>query len=264
MSFMFKPYPYVDPQALNTPKLPPELRNSVTAGNRAVGKKLFEAAPEHGVVVLDGYVGAQFNRLIKRIEEAAAGKKVRKIDVSCAYKDSDELEKMLAETLPEDRVIDPILLFGKSVHREIESLFDPERVEALRRKLAEAKRTADLVILYGCGSACTALHDCADVTAFLDVTPLSATTRVQAGRVRALGDAQERPLPYIFRRLYYYDYEIMMLHRKDLIARGDVDFYIDSNQEDNLKLLPLAAFRELLEIQTSYPFRCTPVYLEGV
>ena len=26
MSFMFKPYPYVDPQALNTPKLPPELR----------------------------------------------------------------------------------------------------------------------------------------------------------------------------------------------------------------------------------------------
>lgn len=264
MSFMFKPYPYVDPQALNTPKLPPELRNSVTAGNRAVGKKLFEAAPEHGVVVLDGYVGAQFDRLIKRIEEAAAGKKVRKIDVSCAYKDSDELEKMLAETLPEDRVIDPILLFGKSVHREIESLFDPERVEALRRKLAEAKRTADLVILYGCGSACTALHDCADVTAFLDVTPLSATTRVQAGRVRALGDAQERPLPYIFRRLYYYDYEIMMLHRKDLIARGDVDFYIDSNQEDNFKLLPLAAFRELLEIQTSYPFRCTPVYLEGV
>lgn len=78
MSFMFKPYPYVDPQALNTPKLPPELRNSVTAGNRAVGKKLFEAAPEHGVVVLDGYVGAQFNRLIKRIEEAAAGKKSAK------------------------------------------------------------------------------------------------------------------------------------------------------------------------------------------
>ena len=264
MSFMFKPYPYVDPQALNTPKLSPELRNSVTEGNRAVGKKLFEATPEHGLLVLDGYVGAQFDRLMKRIEEVSGGKSVRRIDVSYAYKDSDELEKMLVETLPEDRVIDPILLFGKSVCREIESLFDPERVEALRRELAEAKRTTDLVILYGCGSACAALYDCADVTAFLDVTPLSTTARVQAGRVRALGDAKERATSYIFRRLYYFDYEIMMLHRKELIARGDIDFYIDSNQEDKLKLLPLAAFRELLAIQTSYPFRCTPVYLEGV
>ena len=161
MSFMFKPYPYVDPQALNTPKLPPELQNSVTAGNRAVGKKLLEATPEHGLLALDGYVGAQFDRLIKRIEEASGGKSIKRIDVRCAYKDSDEPEKMLAETLPEDRKIDPILLFGKSVYREIESLFDPERVEALRREIAEAKRTTDLVILYGSGSACAALRECA-------------------------------------------------------------------------------------------------------
>ena len=219
MSFMFKPYPYVDPQALNTPKLPPELQNSVTAGNRAVGKKLLEATPEHGLLALDGYVGAQFDRLIKRIEEASGGKSIKRIDVRCAYKDSDELEKMLAETLPEDRKIDPILLFGKSVYREIESLFDPERVEALRREIVEAKRTTDLVILYGSGSACAALRECADVTAFLDVTPLSTTTRVQAGRVRALGDTKERTTSYTFRRLYYFDYEIMMLHRKDLRNR---------------------------------------------
>ena len=191
MSFMFKPYPYVDPQALNTPKLPPELRASVTAGNRSVGQKLFETTPEHGVLALDGYVGVQFDRLLKCIEETAAGKNVRRINVSCAYKDSETLEKMLAETLPEDREIDPILLFGKSVHREIESLFDPKRLETLRREIARVKQTADLVILYGCGAACAALHGDADVTAFLDVTPLSATTRVQAGAGPGAGRRKE-------------------------------------------------------------------------
>ena len=47
-----------------------------------------------------------------------------------AYKSSDELEEMLAESMPLDREIDPILIFGKSVHREIESLFDPARTAA--------------------------------------------------------------------------------------------------------------------------------------
>ena len=264
MSFMFKPYPYVDPQALNTPQVPPNVRNALVAGNRAVAKTLTEAAGMHGVLALDGYAGALFDALLKRIEERMEGKRICLLNAAKAYKDSAELEKMLSETLPEDREIDPILLFGKSIHREIESLFDPERTEQLRQEISEAKKEADLVVLYGCGAACRALHPSADATAFLDVTPLSVTCRVQAGRVHALGDSGKRQLPYIFRRLYYYDYEIMMLHRRDLLARGDADFYIDSNQEENLKLLPLPEFRELLRLQTEYPFRCTPVYLEGV
>lgn len=264
MSFMFKPYPYVDPDAVNRPKLPPELRNSLIAGNLAAAKHLAASVPVHGVLALDGYVSAQFDALTDRIRESLPGKTVRVFEVWNAYKSSVELEAMLAESLPDDREIDPILLFGKSVHREIESLFDPAGTAALVEELRQARKSADLVILRGCGSACSAFNSSIDVTAFLDVTPLTATTRVQERRVRPLGDRAERSIPYIFRRLYYYDYEIMMQHRQNVLKNRVVDYYIDSNQENNLKMLPISALFELFSVQSGYPFRCTPVYLEGV
>lgn len=257
MSFMFKPYPYVDPQAVNRPELPSAVAAQLTAGNAAVAAKLLENAS--GVLALDGYAGADFTELVDRLKEIRPELAV--LPVSAAYKSSAELEEMLAESLPLDREIDPILIFGKSVHREIESLFDPVKVAALNGKLAAAK---GVTLLVGQGAACSFFRPHIGRAAFLDLTPLTVTCRVQARRVRCLGDAEERTNAYLFRRLYYYDYEIMMLHRRDLIDSGKIDFYLDGNVETRLKMLPLDALRSVFDTQAGYPFRCTPVYLEGV
>jgi len=264
MSFMFKPYPYDDPQAINRPEVSPELASSLVSGNVAVAKKIMESLPAHGVLALDGYVGAQYEALMDRIEEQLSGKSVCRIAVSSAYKSSGQLESMLEETLPQDREIDPILIFGKSIHREIESLFDATKTEKLRTQIAEAKKSANLVIVYGAGCTCKELRSASDVAVFLDVTPCHVTTRVQEQRVQALGDEGKRSLAYIFRRLYYYDYEIMMLHRQNLIDQRQIDFYVDSNLENKLKLLPIDRLWEVFDCLVQYPFRCTPVYLEGV
>ena len=81
--------------------------------------------------------------------------------------------------LAEDRENDPVLLFGKSVHREMESLFDAGKFAMMSRKLEEEKRSDSLIVVYGYG--CAALHQTGDPTAF----------------------AEKRSLPYIFRRMYY-------------------------------------------------------------
>ena len=256
MSFMFKPYPHVDSRAVNRPELPRTVTGQLTVGNAAIAAKLLEGFS--GVLALDGYCGADFGELIARLRECG---KITVIEVSNAYKDSETLEEMLAESLPADREMDPILIFGKSVHREIESLFDPARVAALNAQLA---RVEGVTVLVGQGAACSFFRDRIDRTAFLDLTPLSVTCRIQARRVRCLGDTKERSSAYIFRRCYYYDYEVMMLHRRNLIARGEIDFYIDGNLEYQLKMLPLGALWEIFDVQLNYPFRCTPVYLEGV
>ncbi len=256
MSFMFKPYPYVDPQAVNRPELPHSVSAQLTAGNAAVAAKMLENFT--GVLALDGYAGADFTELLTRLKEQ---RDITVFNVADAYKSSDELEEMLAESLPLDREIDPILIFGKCRHREIESLFDPVKTAALNEKLATAK---GITVLAGQGAACSLFRKHIDRAAFLDLTPLTVTCRVQARRVCCLGDAQDRTNAYIFRRLYYYDYEIMMLHRKNLIDGGKIDFYIDGNIETMLKLLPLDALRQVFDTQAAYPFRCTPVYLEGV
>lgn len=262
MSFMFNPYPYVDPEAVNVPELSPELTQSVTTSTAAIAKQLRDSVPAHGVLALDGYIGAEFGPLLERMAKHSSGACM--LPVAEAYKSSTELDAMLKDSLPEDRRIDPVLLFGKCVHREIESLFDSVGVERLRRQIAEKRRAAEPVIVYGQGAACSLFRDLEDCAAFLDVTPLVATYKTANGRNFALGDSEKRDTRYTFRRLYYYDYEIMMLHRKNLIDGRKIDFYIDANQENDLKLLPLDALLQLFDEVIRSPFRCTPVYLEGV
>ena len=143
MSFMFNPYPYVDPNAINFPEFPVEITKSALRGNIKIGALLAETK---GILALDGYVGTSFPELLVRIEEANSN--VKFFDVAEAYKSSDEFESMLAESLPEDRVIDPILLFGKSIHRELDSLFDAAKLAALVSKLQAAAAENSLVEIY--------------------------------------------------------------------------------------------------------------------
>ena len=259
MSFMFNPYPYVDPEAVNFPEFPREVTGSVLRGNAKIGSLL---AGTKGILALDRYVGASFAELLVRIEEADAD--VKFFDVSEAYRTSEELDVLLKESLPEDRVIDPILLFGRSVHRELDSLFDPSKLAQLAGKLQAAAKENALVVVWGCGAACEVLRKIADKVAFIDVTPLAATLRIRAGRTRPLGDRGKRTLSYMFRRFYYYDYEIMMLHRKQLMDAGAVDFYIDGNLPDDLRLIAFADLEKVFAEMLRRPFRCTPVYIEGV
>lgn len=262
MSFMFKPYPFTDPAAVNHIRLPECLRSAPAAGNAAAASKLLASQPH--VILLDGYVSADFSDLIRNIREQQPGKKIELLKISEAYRSSEELEEFLADYLPEDREIDPILLFGKSHHVEISSLIDQKKLAALAEKLQELSKTADLVIVCGQGASQPCLREKADVSAFLDVTPMNSVLRVNARRCGALGDSKERSLRYLWRRLYYFDYEIMMLHRKSLIDNNCIDYYIDSNLDSNLKLIALSDLKELFAIQVKSPFRCTPVYLEGV
>lgn len=99
MSFMFKPYPYVDPQAINRPELPPSVSAELTAGNAAVAAKLLDGFT--GVLALDGYVGADFTELLTRLREQ---REVTVLNVSDAYKSSAELEEMLGERDGESRM----------------------------------------------------------------------------------------------------------------------------------------------------------------
>ena len=45
MSFMFKPYRFTDPEALNRPEIPSEISNRVIMGNEAVARELVRKTP---------------------------------------------------------------------------------------------------------------------------------------------------------------------------------------------------------------------------
>ena len=262
MSFMFRPYPYTDPNAVNHLGIGKELCSTVSMGNIEVAKKLLGGGAK--VIAVDGYAGALFEPLLLRFRELAAGKKIAFLRVADAYKGSDEFEEMLKDSLPEDRTTDPILLFGKSHPFTVSSLFDAAKLKAFRDAVAAAKKDNDIVVICGQAALASELRDLADERVFIDATPVNTVLRVNQRLVKPLGDAKERTLPYTWRRLYYYDYEILMEHRKELIDDGAIDFYIDGNQEQNLKMMPYATLKAVFELQLKSPFRATPAYIEGV
>lgn len=278
MSFMFNPYPFDDVGAVNRPILPPETVSAMTVGNaavmRAILKKLEACAWQDGkgraFVALDGYVGTDWPHLLGTLRDALAAEKIglMTVDIAACYKRPEELDAMLAENLPTDRVIDPVLLFGKIFHGDIGDLFDTGRLTEQKKswqtQKAESVEVREVVCVYGCGAACEALRPLYDVVVYSDLTPQHVTLRIKAGKVSPLGDRGERSLGYIFRRLYYFDYEISMQHRDELILNGAITFYIDGNMPDTLKVLPCDAFKRILAEMLTYPFRCKPVYLEGV
>ena len=262
MSFMFKPFPYDDPEAVNRFDLPQGFQASVVGGNELVAQALCKALPDGGILFLDGYIGAPFQMLCDRIAEVRPD--THFLPVADAYKSSEELDEMLAPSLPTDRDIDPILLFGKCHHFEVESLFSETRLSAFAKRLEAERKSSALTVVYGNGCAIRSLRPLADAIAYLDVNALHATLRIRARKCRNLGDSQVRPLPEVLRRMYYYDYEIMMQHRDEALASGQISFYIDSNRECRLKSMPGDKLQELLDQLAARPFRCTPVYLEGV
>ena len=67
MSFMFKPYPFTDPVPVNRIDLPQELRQAPVFGNAAVAAGLLKKQPK--VILLDGYVSADFSSLVRNIRE---------------------------------------------------------------------------------------------------------------------------------------------------------------------------------------------------
>ena len=107
MSFMFNPFPYDDPNAINRIDAKGINTASVSVGNDSVRKAFVAIVKKGGVIALDGYTTAPFDAVL-----ALAGD-VRKIAVSSVLKSPAELRELFRDNLPEDRKKDPVLLYGK-------------------------------------------------------------------------------------------------------------------------------------------------------
>lgn len=289
MSFMFNPHPYDDPDAVNPISLPADIENAIIRGTRNVAAALAQqfataaarrnaknAPPAAPVVALDGYIGAQFDDLLNPLLQQLASKGVRAVVVDAAaalYKTSAELDAQLATHLPVDRAQDPVLLFGKLFHGRFEELFATGAIARLRQRIATEAAAADIVFVTGCGCAVAPLRDLYTTILYFDMTPKRAILRGKAGLAANIGDARPRPFKEMMRRFYYVDFEVAGKLRKELLCPSPGDaacefLYIAragaSDTPGECTLLTRAALDAVCAALTSQPFRCRPVYIEGV
>ena len=143
MSFMYNPFPYDDPDAVNRISVDPALRGAVAKGLSAGVAVLSEAVKSvlgkkrACVVALDGYVSAPFETVARQLARHLQqdGVQVRVADTSSLFMEESLLAGKLLKYLPEDREEDPPLLYGRLYHEGYEGLMDPAKVASMAAEL---------------------------------------------------------------------------------------------------------------------------------
>ena len=258
MSFMFNPYPYNDPNAVNHIANDGSVELGRTGtGNAQVAAILAKEMNPGTVIGIDGYATSPISTVIGLL-----GKDAEFISVTSIYKTADELREIFAEYLPEDREKDPVLLYGKLFKIGYAGLFDEKKLAALREILKN--KAGKCIVLYGNGAISEPMYDLIDVKIYTDVTPKKAVLNIKAGGYRNFGNDCDLPFKVTMRRCYYVDFEIGFTLRNRLMANNGIDFYICGDDPTCLKILPGDVLHQLVSRALDYPLRQRPVYLEGV
>ena len=262
MSFMFHPYPYVDPAAVNPVELPEDFENQLSEGIIATAARLMglieKGARKIGV---DGYPGAPIETLVNCMVQKAWGSSLKFVNAAALLKAPEEISALLKPYLPEDREADPVLLYGRRYLNGYAGLHDADRVNALKEEM-EASQIP--VVVYGRGALCEELAGLYDARVWMDVTPRTAVLNFKYGRYKNLGANEALSYALGMRRNYYVDFEIAVDLRWKLIKENRLDYYISADVPEQMWMLPYAALKTLFRELNAKPFRCRPVYLEGV
>ena len=274
---MYNPYPYDDPRAINKPVLAPQTIESVTAGTPQAAVRLarefaetLKATPQRNLIVaFDGYTTADWTRTINLLSQQLGllGIGFEAMDFARVYKTEEQIHEMVDPYLEWDRTKAPTLLYGRIFRGGYEAMFDPAKIEGFARRLSELQASADhgkVIAVYGYGCLVERLRPLYDRKCYFDVTPKESILRIRRGEYANLGDRTARPANLVIRRCYYVDFEMAVHLRGELLQQSVLDYYVASDHHDRIHLLPRNAMEQMLGALAAYPFRCKPVYLEGV
>lgn len=277
MSFMYNPFPYDDPRAVNRPVLPKKSVEAVVSGTPKVAAALageiasrLKAAPGKNVVVaFDGYATADWTRMINLLSQQLRLRNIEleAVDFRNTFKSEQEIRDLIDPLLEWDREKDPTLLYGRIFRGGYEALLDEPNAENFRQRIAtlqQLNETRRAIVVYGSGCLVSCMRDLYDVKCYFDVTPKESILRIRRGQYANLGERTAQPANQVIRRCYYADFEMAVHLRGELLREGLLDYYVASDSPDHLQLIPRRALEQIFTALATYPFRCKPVYLEGV
>lgn len=210
---------------------------------RAEGKKKF-------VVLLDCYVGADTSEIEKGFGKFLKFSKVYRSE-DCA-KESKVLDAELYDYLTDDRV------FGFMCHKTLDFLFDAEKVSKAKEKIAAEKDGMILVIGVGAGYLCESY----DVRIFADMARWEIQLRYRKGMPNFNTHNEEAPVLSKYKRGFFVEWR--MCDKYKMKYWDTFDYVLDTNKQNDPKMISGKDFFDCLKTLTVRPFRLTPYFDPGV
>ncbi len=245
--------------SINQIEIPEEEAASIRIGNAEVCRALSDMAAEHYrntgapcVVALDGYFGAEWEPAVREAVQMlhAQGLKAETLDTRKLYRPREWQEALIA------RYTDSDLTLGTAcTDKELPELLDPRRVRAAAEKMARLRKRKPerlaAVFCHGIGAASPGLRAVYDRIGFFDVGRVAVTMRKFAGTLREPYLAA--PCDVNWKKEMYFYYHILDRYRKKILGR--MDFYVDGNDADNLKLVPRRVYDDITRKLSERPLK---------
>jgi len=207
--------------------------------------KLLQSSAPDGVLLVDGFLGIDWEKVKSRIRGIAALASWEFFDMREAWLPEAEMNARIAPYIDND---DPV--FGRLYEGNLEDFLRPEARQALRRRVAGGK-----LVVCGVGAA---LADEKRPVVYCDVSKENLQ-----GRRRTptnLGQAEASPKTF-YKRAYFVDWPVLERHRHAIRPR--ISLWIDSNDESRWLALSGDDLRQSISHFARRPFRVKPWFMPG-
>ncbi len=207
---------------------------------------LLQDAWKHKAVwAVDLYVGSYEEDFLQAFRRT--GRQV--IDVRQLMRPEPEIRRLTERFMTDD------VLFGYMSNIRIEEYFEWDRVEALRKQLRDGRQ----YVVVGTGAGLVAAEDVA--VAYADLARWEIQQRFRRHEVKALGLDNSGDSPSVqYKRGYFNDWNLCDALKDELFRSGRIQFWIDHNDRQHLKLIRHDQLLQGLERTVSCPFRVVPFF----
>lgn len=273
MSFMFNPYPYDDPKAVNRIATDSGFRSQITRTTVDTARKLVgdmaEILKRQSACILgiDGFISAPFEQLAGQITIQASlkGIPVETYSTDSLWMEEEKLRAKLIHYLPEDKITDPVLLYGRLYREGMEGLMDTSAMESLKRTAQDfAEHGRGILIIYGNGALVPYFRELYHLKIYMDMTQKRTILNIRSGKCGNIGYKERDTYNQMIRHSYYVDFEASFPIRQEVVRDDIVQYYLTGDHPDSIQMIPVPRLKELFRTMVTYPLRCRPVYIEGV
>ena len=240
--------------AENKIKVSPWCRESFVSGTKNVAEQIQTVIAQKAsalgrtpVIAFDGWYGMDFGKIISLFPDYTA------IDMSDVFKRLEEIAAYKQTYITDDPGFGYVNMEGHII-----DIIDAEKLASLKSELG--KKPDKVRLIYGCGSAIPELAEQIDLIFYFDKTRQPLLWEMWDGKLVPFGEKSPKA-DYFWKEYYYCDYYLLDKQKEYLYDK--MDFWIEGNSPDSLKMMPRAAYNEIVQTALKYPIKEIKIYQPG-
>jgi len=238
--------------AENHIRLPKAMSENIICGSKEVLKSIAAkiASVGNGLVVFDGWYGVDWNRMITELKAELPD--VRFAHSATLFKAPDIIDEYRKPFLTDDPGFGWVNDQGV-----LEDIMEKEKIDSFRQTTLKDNT---VVVLYGPGSAIKSLASTAKLVFYFDFTMQPLLWQMWDGKLVPFGCTGPEK-DYYWKKYYYNDFYFLLRQKKYVFDK--MDFYVESVDSSNLKLVDANTYNYMIDELVKQPIKQVKITQPG-